>query len=170
MMPNKTIYVADADMALFEKAQALAGGNLSAAISTALRRYIAEKEPDGDEVIITVREEGISWKKRFRGRLIAQQKVSGDHEEKSVHYKIYRTEKDHFAVWSNAMPNWSSWHRRQWQQWEKPETWDEEWWRGDSRLDVFDTLDDLRGNIPDRLFARVARIIDTGSEIEDLDI
>ena len=36
-MPNKTIYVSDDDLALYKRAQELAG-NLSQAISTALRR------------------------------------------------------------------------------------------------------------------------------------
>src|SRR5690348_14808983 len=39
MMPNKTIYVADSDLPLYEQAQAMAGGNLSAAIAQALRRF-----------------------------------------------------------------------------------------------------------------------------------
>jgi hypothetical protein len=32
-MPNRTIYVADADLPIFEKAQELAGENLSATIA-----------------------------------------------------------------------------------------------------------------------------------------
>ena len=32
-VPNKTIYVSDGDMPLFQRAQELASGNLSAAIS-----------------------------------------------------------------------------------------------------------------------------------------
>ena len=42
-MPNRTIYVADADLPIFEKAQKLAGDNLSAAIAQALH-YFVEKE------------------------------------------------------------------------------------------------------------------------------
>ncbi len=34
-MPNKTIYVSDADLPVFQRAQELTGGNLSAAISKA---------------------------------------------------------------------------------------------------------------------------------------
>jgi EXLDI family protein len=39
-MPTKTIYVADADLPIFERAQALAGDNLSATIVQALRRFV----------------------------------------------------------------------------------------------------------------------------------
>lgn len=42
-MPNKTIYVSDDDLALYKRAQELAG-NLSQAISTALRRYVEMEE------------------------------------------------------------------------------------------------------------------------------
>src|SRR5258708_38696707 len=40
VMPTKTIYVADADLPTFERAQALAGDNLSATIVQALRRFV----------------------------------------------------------------------------------------------------------------------------------
>ncbi len=40
MMPNRTIYVADSDLPVFEKAQQLAGDNLSATIAQALRRFV----------------------------------------------------------------------------------------------------------------------------------
>jgi len=36
VMPNKTIYVSDNDLPLFERAPSLAGGNLSAAITQAV--------------------------------------------------------------------------------------------------------------------------------------
>src|SRR5690242_12071557 len=42
-MPNKTIYVSDADLSVFDKAQQMAGGNLSSAISQALRRFVEDE-------------------------------------------------------------------------------------------------------------------------------
>ena len=42
-MPNKTIYVSDDDLPLYKKAQELAG-NLSSAISIALRKYVGLNE------------------------------------------------------------------------------------------------------------------------------
>ena len=44
MVPNKTIYVSDGDLPLYQRAQELAGGNLSAAIAAALRRYVEVEE------------------------------------------------------------------------------------------------------------------------------
>ena len=44
IMPNRTIYVADADVPIFEKAQKLAGDNLSAAIAHALRSFVEREE------------------------------------------------------------------------------------------------------------------------------
>ena len=43
-VPNKTIYVSDGDLKVFQRAQELAGGNLSAAIANALRRYVDVQE------------------------------------------------------------------------------------------------------------------------------
>jgi hypothetical protein len=43
-VPNKTIYVSDGDQPIYQRAQELAGGNLSAAIAGALRRYIDIEE------------------------------------------------------------------------------------------------------------------------------
>ena len=43
-MPNKTIYVREADTEVWEKAERLAGGSVSALIAEALRRYVEEVE------------------------------------------------------------------------------------------------------------------------------
>ena len=43
-MPNKTIYVSDGDLPVFQRAQELADGNLSQAISRALRRFVDVEE------------------------------------------------------------------------------------------------------------------------------
>ena len=43
-MPNKTIYVADDDLPVFQRAQELVGGNLSSTVVSALRRLIELEE------------------------------------------------------------------------------------------------------------------------------
>ena len=56
-MPNKTIYVSDGDLRTYQRAQELAGGNLSAAISSALKRYVDVEEGrlEGfDDVVVRV--------------------------------------------------------------------------------------------------------------------
>ena len=49
MVPKKTIYVREADSEIWEKAENLAGGSVSALITTALRRYVEEEEQLRDE-------------------------------------------------------------------------------------------------------------------------
>jgi len=172
MMPNKTIYVADADAPLFEKAQALAGGNLSAAIAQAIRQFVAtvavESDEHAGEVILTLSEEGIPIKKRFRGRLIAEQRIQTSTGERELHYRIYQSEKGKYVVWSRSAPNWAgSW----WTSWaHRPGAWNATWWRGEARLDIYEAVDDLQGNLPDALYARVLRLTQTGTDIEELDV
>ena len=60
-MPNKTIYVSEGDLPIFQRAQELAGGNLSSAIARALRRYVDLEEGlrEGfDEIIVRVGPQG----------------------------------------------------------------------------------------------------------------
>ena len=73
-VPNKTIYVSDGDLKLFQRAQEVAGGNLSAAIASALRRYVDVHEGlrEGfDDVVVRV---GIGGgrKVRFTGALVGE--------------------------------------------------------------------------------------------------
>lgn len=168
-VPNKTIYVADADQPLFERAQELAGGNLSAAIAQALRRYVADADQGGeDDVIVTVNEGGVSAKKRFQGRLLGRQTVETPDEKRSVTYRIYLTKKGRYAVWSKNSMNWM---RRDWPHKMNKEMWaTSRWWESESRLDVYETLEDLRDNIPGELYQRIARISASGSDVEVLDI
>src|SRR4026208_1181372 len=54
-VPNKTIYVSEGDLPIYQRAQELAGDNLSAAIASALRRYVEVEEGrrEGvDEIIV----------------------------------------------------------------------------------------------------------------------
>src|SRR5260370_1276250 len=111
MMPNKTIYVADADVPVFEKAQALAGGNLSAAIAQAIRHFVVTADVESGEgehvgeVVLTVSDEGIPMKKRFRGRLIAAQRVPTTTGERDLQYRVYQSDKGKFVVWSSSAPD-----------------------------------------------------------------
>ena len=74
MVPNKTIYVSDGDLPLFQRAQELAGGNLSAAITAALGRYVdlEEGRREGfDEIIVRVGP-GKGRKVRFTGVFLGE--------------------------------------------------------------------------------------------------
>jgi EXLDI family protein len=73
---------------------------------------------------------------------------------------VYQYVRCHEALLEASLPIWQA----------CDEEWSGEWWQGESSLDLYETLEDLRDNIPPDLHARVAAIIASGSDIEDLDI
>ena len=78
-MPNRTIYVADADLPIFEKAQKLAGDNLSAAIVHALRIFVEKEEARSSgykEITVKVGKGRPYFTKQFRGRPLATRRLS----------------------------------------------------------------------------------------------
>ena len=172
-MPNKTIYVSQGDLPIFERAQELAGDNLSAAISTALRRYVdveQGKREGFDEIIVRVGP-GKGRKVRFVGLLIGELvSMSGGREET---YRVYRGRTGKFVVHVARGAAWTMVDAEG-----KPAG-----WRGylgvgnvsygsapaESTLEVVDSLDELRTRIPAPLFDIVA---DSRSRpmVEDLDI
>ena len=74
MMPNKTIYVSDTDLPIFERAQELAGENLSSTIVQALRNFVNAHEARiaGFREIVVRVGSGVYTRKQFRGRLLAK--------------------------------------------------------------------------------------------------
>jgi hypothetical protein len=73
-MPNKTIYVADDDLPLLQRAQELTGSTLSAAIVTALRRLVEveEAKQSGFEEITVKVGIGRAGVKRFLGTALRE--------------------------------------------------------------------------------------------------
>ncbi|RMI33978.1 EXLDI protein [Nocardia stercoris] len=172
-MPNKTIYVSDDDLPLFQRAQELVGGNLSGTIVAALRRYIELEEGRAEgyeEVVLRLGHNG-ARQVRFSGRLLGDlQEMDGVRLE---HFKVYRSRKGKFVLhlrrsdWKDY-PTETNWIKDL-TNWRKmlgvvP---DEEW--GEFTMDIYDNLTDLRGRIPDKLYARVADLADRPA-VEDLDI
>jgi EXLDI family protein len=168
-MPNKTIYVADGDLALFNRAQELAGGNLSQAISQAIRRYVEVREARMEglkEITVKVGLGALRRQKRFVGVKIAKwrhQPEGGRFES----FTVYRTQKEKFAVeirrggdvsridWSQAV-NWE-------------DDFDPIEESKETTLEVYDTLDQLKANVPPELGSIVERS-HAEPEVEDLDI
>ncbi|WP_330184319.1 EXLDI protein [Nocardia sp. NBC_01503] len=171
-MPNKTIYVSDEDLKLFQRAQELVGGNLSGAIVTALRRFIELEEGriEGyEEVVLKVGKEG-TRQIRFSGALLSHWHQVGDHRVEDI--RVYRTRKGAFAVHSH-FSNWSEFPAdtnplKDWKQWRRFLGLGEQDW-GDYDFEVFEKIEDMQGKIPDRLYARVLDAADHSS-IEELDI
>ncbi|MBF6328945.1 EXLDI protein [Nocardia transvalensis] len=178
-MPNKTVYVSDDDLPLFQRAQELVGGNLSGAIVTALRRFIELEEgrQEGyDEVVVRVGSSG-TRQVRFSGALLGEWRDVNDKQWERI--RVFRTRKGKFALhtqyskWAEmptqirntqAQKNWlkelTDWRRLL-------GVGDPDW--GDFSLDIYDSVTDLKGRIPDTLYARVLDLAEH-PQIEDLDI
>lgn len=173
-MPNKTIYVSDGDLPLYDRAQKLAGDNLSAAISAALRRYVDVEEGrrEGfDEITVRVGP-GKGRKVRFSGVLIGEWVNTMPSRVET--FRVYRSRMgkyvlhversaDYTMVDSEGKPaGWRGYLGLKWDvsYGSTP---------GESTLEVVGTLEELRERIPPQLYDMVA-----GSAqqpvVEDLDI
>ena len=161
MVPNKTIYVSDADLSIFEEAQELAGGNLSAAIAQALRHFVSSQgSPDRlHEVEVKVGKVAYSLK-QFKGRLIAKGTEQG-HKKPPLFYEVYQTAKGQFAVHTHMTPGWSGYPGVD-GSWLEPG-------EGEYHLEVYENLSTLEGNIPDELYNVVVQNLE-GKPVEELDI
>jgi EXLDI family protein len=172
-VPNKTIYVSQGDLALYQRAQELAGDNLSAAISAALRRYVdvEESKREGfDEIIVRVGP-GKGRKVRFVGVLLGEW-VNSSYSRVET-FRVYRGRKGKFVVHVERSPDYTMVDAEG-----KPAG-----WRGylglgnvsygsapeERTLEVVATLDELRARIPPQLYDMVARPPQEPL-VEDLDI
>ncbi|WP_112244930.1 EXLDI protein [Kribbella monticola] len=177
-MPNKTIYVSDDDLALYKRAQELAG-NLSQAISIALRRYVELEEGrlDGfDEITVRVGR-GAGRKQRFSGVLLAE----GGRSNKNGYeaFKVYRSRTGKFVLYAdrtnqftaNQTVDGEDQNYTGWRSWigsfSSNQTWSMA--QGEATLHVVDTLEELHALIPDDLYALVEEAADQPA-VEDLNI
>ena len=173
MVPNKTIYVSDGDMPLYRRAQELAGDNLSAAISAALKRYVdvEEGKREGfDEIIVRVGP-GKGRKVRFTGVLLGEWVNSSFSRVET--FRVYRGRTGKFVLHVERSPDYTAVDAEG-----KPAG-----WRGylgignisygnspgESTLDVVATLEELRERIPPQLYDMVAGSAQQPA-VEDLDI
>lgn len=173
-MPNRTIYVSDDDQVVFKRAQELAGDNLSAAISNALKRYVAAEEgrlAGFDEITVKVGL-GAGRKVRFTGVLLGEwMETAGERFE---HWSVYQGPTGKFAVHveraghfemrdaqGNPLTGWRAWTGIGMAAGGgKP---------GHAVLEVVDTLEELRERIPTGLYETVVASVDQPF-VEDLDI
>ena len=177
VMPNKTIYVSDDDLPLYQRAQELAGSTLSATITTALRRFVEVEEgrkQGFDEIVVRVGP-GLGRKQRFSGVLLAEWERSTN--ERTETYRVYRSRSGKFVVHlerseahTNVGPNAQKWSTG-WRAWVGDWSANQSWTRipADSGLHIAETLDDLRELVPAELFDLVADAV-RQPVIEDLDI
>ena len=146
-VPNRTIYVSDDDQPLYQRAQELAGGNLSGAISSALKRYVeAEdaRQAGFDEVTVKVGF-GAGRKVSFNAVLLG---------ENTEYFEMRDAE-------GNPLTGWRAWTGIGMAAGGgKP---------AEATLDTFDTLDELRDRIPAELFDTVSASVRQPG-VQDLDI
>ena len=173
-MPNKTIYVSDSDLPLYRRAQELADGNLSAAITSALRRYVDAEEGrrEGfDEVTVRVGPGG--RKVRFNAVLVGEWTNSSSSSSRWEVFRVYRSRTGKFVLHTDRTAEFTMVDAEG-----KPAG-----WRGylglgnisygskpaESSLEVFDSLDQLKDKIPAQLYEMVAGSADRPA-VENLDI
>jgi EXLDI family protein len=172
-VPNKTIYVSQGDLPLYQRAQELAGDNLSAAISTALRRYVdvEEGKREGyDEIKVRVGA-GKGRKVRFTAVLLGE--WANTNSSGQERFRVWRGRSGKYVVHVESSPGFTMVDQDG-----KPAGWRGYLGIGNlsygssaamSTLDVVTTLDELKPRIPPQLFEMVARA--SGEpEVEDLDV
>ncbi|GIH80352.1 EXLDI protein [Planobispora longispora] len=182
-MPNKTIYVSDEDLPLFNRAQELAGGKLSAAISMALRRYVEMEEgrQEGyDEIVVKVGQGAAVRKQRFQGVLLGEWgRTVGSRVEM---FRVYRSRKGKYVLHVDRSPDWpdsvtagpGNWLENLFSR-DALRTYlglaDSSWGfvQGEAALEVVETFEELRGRIPDELYDLIAHLAERPA-VEDLDI
>ena len=174
-MPNKTIYVSDDDLPLYKKAQELAG-NLSSAISIALRKYVEMEEGrlEGyDEITVRVGR-GAGRKQRFSGVLLAEGGRSSSTGYEA--FKVYRSRTGKFVLHADRrsqftvsgdderyLSGWRSWIGN----WSSDQSWSMA--QGEATLNIVDSVEELRELIPEDLYELVEEAANQPA-VEDLDI
>ncbi len=172
-MPNKTIYVSDADLPVFQRAQELAGGNLSAAISQALRRLVEVEEArlEGYEDVSVRVGVGSGKVQRFQGVLLAVwNRTTSAGEER---YRVYRTRTGRFAVHLSRSKEYvhTAGKDGDLTGWRKHFSSEQHWGElpASATLTVYETFEELRAAVPAEL-AGLVEVYATAPEVEDLDI
>jgi EXLDI family protein len=191
-MPNRTIYVADSDLPTFEKAQQLAGDNLSATIVQALRRFVEAEEARASgyhEITVAVGKGRPYVRKQFRGRSLAKRRLSMNKSARVLTLEVYQTAQGRFVLYSRNSQNWDWSDQTQPQQQDEPMIggkWQWKWgsvwdWSGGSgwtaelaseerRIDIFENLETLKDAIPEEMYESVMHYLHHGDDVEFLDI
>jgi hypothetical protein len=104
-MANKTIYIADEDTPIFQRAQEVAGESISKVIVQALRQYLVQKDLEGTELKECEAMAGVHdgfglrvEKVRFIGRLLSTVKSGTEYGEESYTFTLYYTRKGKFLL------------------------------------------------------------------------
>ena len=110
-MPNKTIYVSEDDLPLFERAQEVSGTNLSSVIVRALRRFLELEEASQrglDEITVIVNKEGAHRRKRFVGQRLVRWIQPTANGKGTEIQNVYHTAGNRYALHTRSYPNGNS--------------------------------------------------------------
>lgn len=169
-MPTKTIYVSNDDQDTFDRAQKLAGENLSAVIVRALSEFITRKEATSKgmkEISVQVGSKGLQIEKRFVGRVIAKWKGLSEKNKDWLEAVIYKTKKDNLVVHITHKGSMEMWQA---DAWKHPEVWQNDN-TGNSELLVFEHIDKVRDQLPEALASTIEQAtLRDESPVEYLDI
>lgn len=168
-MPNKTIYVSESDLALYDRAQESFGGNLSAAITQALRTQTNQEfrvpddfETEFHDVTVKVGVKGCRWGQKFVGRKVARWGEGTKNDPVSQVFQLYLTEKGQFALHTRTFPSTAHGSKNKWKNFYTPGS-------TEFHLDVFENWEKVKDKIPDELHHVVKMKLD-GQCVETLDI
>ena len=170
-MPNKTFYIADTDLPLLEQAQEVTGHNLSVTIVQALQQLVhtqVKTETSFEDIVVKVGSRTPYQTKQFKGKLLAVRKEKRPSNIGMLSIAVYQTPKGFFAVRTKETIDWANLSHRPEQDWEEW-GWSEYNKDRELRLDVYQTLEDLRSSLPEGLYEDVVQALN-GSEIEILDL
>lgn len=149
-MPNKMIYVSEADLPIFERAQQLAGSSLSAVIARALRLFVQAEEARARQPQAPTTEAASTrefMRRSFRGRRLARQ-TTHTADDRLVNQIVSQNARGKLVLYTKEVPHWSSYNQDDWTTWD----WDAQ----DYRLETYDTLAALKPHISASLYADVA--------------
>jgi EXLDI family protein len=170
-MPNKTFYIADTDLPLLEQAQEVTGHNLSVTIVQALQQLVhtkAKAEASFEDIVVKVGSRAPYQTKQFKGKRLAGRKERKPSHRGVLSIAVYQTPKGFFAVRTKETIDWANLSHCSEQDWEEW-GWSEYNKDRELRLDIYQTLEELRAAIPESLYEDVVQVLN-GSEIEILDL
>lgn len=182
VIPNKTIYVTESDLPLYDRAQELSESNLSATVAHALRVFIQTEEATRNglkEINIVLGESGTYSKKRFLGLEMGRTQNFDQETKKLTTMIVYKTAKHRFALYTKEISEWDINHMtdmknkvsdKVFQKLNLNVQMEEATENNLNRyhLDVFDTIEELKIKIPTTLYQVIFSSKDEGYNFLDI--
>lgn len=161
LMPQKTIYISEADLPIFDQAQAMAGGNLSSTIVQALRRFLKERLQENNSMQnfeVKVGSVAVVLK-RFTGRQLARGFVASDSSgsQPTMRYTAFETKRGKIALHTQTILSLTESVIQGLSG------------EGEYKLEVFESIENLKSIVPSEFFDAAKASLE-GLNFEELDI